>query len=172
MKGSPRASCEQALSVESKAHRAESPYDWFAAIGRRYEWLGHKLPAYVAVPDEERIEQLVRLDSFKDLQHGWDSYDAEPPSEVAIASAKRVLHVIWSIGLVLSIKVISPSVEGGVGIVFTGSDQKYADVECFNDGDILAIISEGVKDPSVWAIGGEPGALRQAIEKIHAFLNA
>ena len=174
MKDSPRANCERVLPLEQQAHTAnpDSPYDWFAPARKtRYEWIDHKQPAYVAFPDSERADHLAKLNAFRTLQRGWDSYDAEPPSELAIANAKRVLHVIWSVGLGLPIKTIAPSVEGGVGIVFAGSEQRYADIECFNDGEILGIISEGVSDPSVWTVGEESGMLRQAIEKISAFLN-
>jgi hypothetical protein len=55
--------------------------------------------------------------------------------------------------------------------VFAGSDQKYADIECFNDGEILSITSEGTSEPSVWTLNGETETLRRAIETIRVFLS-
>ena len=94
-----------------------------------------------------------------------------PTEKTAITNARRVLGVLWSAGLASSIRAVSPSADGGVGIVFAGSDQKYADIECFNDGEILAITSEGTAEPSVWPLNGEAETLRHAIETISTFLN-
>lgn len=168
--------CERALPAEPEADEThslvENPYEWLASAGKtRYEWIEHKEPKYVAYADSERAEQLAKLHAFRSLQRGWDSYDAEPPSELATTNATRVLHVIWSIGLASPIKAIVPSVEGGISIVFSASGQKYADIECFNDGEILALTSEGVDEPSVWSLNGGAGSLRRAIEKVSAFLN-
>ncbi len=112
-----------------------------------------------------------RLESFRSLRQGWDSYDAEPPGDVAIANARRILHVLWSGEAAPPLRQISPSVEGGVAVVFTGRDKKYADIECFNNGDILAITSDGATEPSVWSITKEGGSIRSAIEKINVFFN-
>jgi len=132
---------------------------------------GLGLPMGESVTDAERAAQLERLNSFRNLKHGWDSYDAEPPGETAITNARQVLDVLWSVGLTSSIRAVSPSAEGGIGIVFAGSDQKYADIECFNDGEILAITSEGTAEPSVWPLNGETETLRRAVETISTFLN-
>lgn len=171
-----RATCQRALPLEPEADEAhslvENPYAWLASAGRtRYEWMEHKEPKYVAYADSERAEQLAKLHSFSGLQRGWDSYDAEPPSELATTNATRVLHVIWSVGLASPIKAIVPSVEGGISIVFSASSQKCADIECFNDGEILALTSESAGEPSVWSLNGGTGTLRRTIERISAFLN-
>ena len=132
---------------------------------------GPGLPVDESVADAEHAAQLERLNSFRSLQRGWDSYNAEPPGETAITNARQVLGVLWSAGLASSIRAVSPSAEGGVGIVFAGSGRKYADIECFNDGEILAVTSEGTTEPSVWPLSLEAGTLRRAVETISAFLN-
>lgn len=119
--------------------------------------------------DREHEEQLARLESFRGLQRGWDSYDAEPPNAMAIDNAKRILRVLWEGDIEVRMR-LSPSVEGGVAVVFNGSD-KYADLECFNDGEILAITSEGSAEPSVWSVGADAASLRDAVVKIIAFVN-
>jgi hypothetical protein len=62
-------------------------------------------------------------------------------------------------------------VEGGVGIIFLGSSSRYADIECFNDGEILAITSETNVEPSVWPVDVETDSLRIAVDQITSFLN-
>lgn len=120
--------------------------------------------------DREHAEQLARLDSFRRLQRGWDSYEAEPPSATATDNAKRVLHALWEEETEARTR-LSPSVEGGVAIVFSGPEGKYADIECFNDGEILAITSEGSAEPSVWPVGADAVSLRDAVVKIIAFVH-
>jgi hypothetical protein len=125
---------------------------------------------YCPVPDEERAAQARKLEAFRGLRPGWDSYNAEPPTELAISNARRILHLLWSAGAMGPV-TISPSVEGGVGIIFSGHGKKYADLECFNDGEILALTSEGTLEPVVWTVKEEGGSLRAAIEKIRRFLD-
>jgi len=133
------------------------------------EWSPEKV--FTLYPDKERIAQTARLEAFRSLRQGWDSYDAEPPSDAAIDNARRILLVLWSSEIAPPLRQISPSVEGGVAVVFTGRDKKYADIECFNNGDIMAITSDGTTEPSVWSINKEGGSIRQAIEKLNAFFN-
>jgi len=120
--------------------------------------------------EREHAEQLAKLDSFRRLRRGWDSYEAEPPSETATDNARRVLEVLWGEDAEARTR-LSPSVEGGVAIVFTGLEDRYADLECFNDGEILAITSEGSAEPSVWPVGADAVSLREAVVKIIAFVN-
>jgi hypothetical protein len=121
--------------------------------------------------DQERAAQIATLESFRTLEHGWDSYNAEPPSDTAIANARHILHVLWSSETAPPVRQVSPSVEGGVAIVFTGQQKKYADIECFNSGNILAITSDGTTEPSVWTLNGAGGNIRRAVEKLNAFFN-
>lgn len=136
------------------------------------EWTDHvsKRHASYRVSEREQAAQLAKLASFQDLKPEWDSYGAEPPAEVAINNAKRVLRILWEEGVGATIK-ISPSVEGGAGIVFRGAGKKYADIECFNDGEILAITSEPNAEPVVWSVNIDTESLREAIGRIAAFLN-
>jgi hypothetical protein len=141
-----------------------------ALNAKKYEeWNAEKV--FTLYPHEKRREQLARLESFRTLQQGWDSYDAAPPGDVAVDNARHVLRVLWTSETAPPLRQISPSVEGGVAFVFTGRDKKYADIECFNNGDILAITSDGSTEPSVWSLNKEGGSIRHAIEKLNAFFN-
>jgi hypothetical protein len=156
--------CEKPKGVE------KAPSLWLRSDQHGREWIVDRERTFCPFPDDERAAQLSKLESFRELQPGWDSYDAEPPSEKAIDNARKILHLLWSGGASSPVR-IAPSVEGGVGIIFSGPGKKYADLECFNDGEILAITSEGSLDPLVWSIGKESGSLLMSIEKIRFFLN-
>ena len=125
---------------------------------------------FASVPERERASQLAKLDSFRELKQGWDSYDAEPPSEAALENARSILRHLWDRGGTNQVN-LAPSVEGGVGIIFSGPRSKYADIECFNDGEILAITSEDGAEPTVWPVDAEAESFRLAIDRISSFLN-
>jgi len=88
-----------------------------------------------------------KLDSFGDLQQGWDSCDAPPPNACAIDNARRILNFLALAGAAFLVRRIAPSVEGGIGVVFACQGQRYPDIECFNDGTIMAIASDGADEP-------------------------
>ncbi|HEX6864516.1 MAG TPA: hypothetical protein VF414_16930, partial [Thermoanaerobaculia bacterium] len=88
----------------------------------------------------------------------------------ALQNARHVLRALWESAGGEQVR-LSPSVEGGVGIVFGTAGQRYADIECFNDGEVLAITSEPDAEPVVWPVNLEPDSLRQTIRRITAFLN-
>ena len=100
----------------------------------------------------EVATQLSRLDSFRSLQTGWDSYEAEPPNETALENARQVLLLFMESESSLPVRV-APSAEGGVALIFSkGDSSKYADIECFNDGEILAITSKPAQEPTIWPL--------------------
>lgn len=142
---------------------------WLRRDQRGREWIVEKERVFCPVPDGERSTQHEKLESFRALQRGWDSYNAEPPSDLAINNARRILHLVWSQSVPVPVR-LSPSVEGGVGVVFTSAKGKYADLECFNDGEILAVTTEGAGEPIVWSVGEGGGNLMSTLEKIKSFL--
>lgn|SRR3982751_680271 len=140
------------------------------SLSKRKEWDEDVNKNCYVVPEQEQASQLAILDSFKDLRAGWDSYGAEPPSMQAIENARRILRALWEGEAGAAIR-LSPSVEGGVSIIFRSTDKRYADIECFNDGEALAITSDPRAEPVVWPINIEPDELRDAIGRITTFLN-
>jgi len=114
--------------------------------------------------------QLARLDAFRELAPGWDSYDAPPPSETALGSARSILQFLREQEDVPPVHA-SPSAEGGVLLVFSAAGAKYADIECYNDGEILAILSEPASEPTIWPLILEKERLQAALDRIAAFLD-
>jgi hypothetical protein len=64
---------------------------------------------------------------------------------------------------------ITASVENGVGISFI-QGEKYADIECFNTGEILAVTSDKQGNPNVWQVDDNLDSIKSALEKIYVFI--
>jgi len=109
--------------------------------------------------------ELARLVNLKD---GWDSYDAVPPSQAAIETAERILAHL-RLEMLLPNRVV-PSAEGGVGICFIDAD-RYADIEVFNDQEILGTTYRGKSEPHVWEVTASEESIGEAIKQIRAHLN-
>jgi len=114
---------------------------------------------------EEFLELLAPLPR---LAPGWDSYAAEPPNEVSVDRARAILEVLDELGLPPT--CIVPSAEGGVSVCFV-ADSRYADLECFNTGEILAGFS-GAGEPSVWEVAPNKEGIGLALEEIRGHLRA
>src|SRR6185437_5938648 len=72
-----------------------------------------------------------KLDAMSALQRGWNGYDAEPPSALAIATARNYLGHLSAEQL--SPTRVAPSVVGGVGVTCRKADHRVY-VEFYNDG--------------------------------------
>jgi hypothetical protein len=114
---------------------------------------------------------MAKLEAFRELAPGWDSYSAPPPNETALRSARSVLRLVHEKEDVFPPVHAAPSAEGGVLLAFSGTGSKYADIECYNDGEILAILSEPACDPTIWPLTPEKAPLQAALERISAFLD-
>lgn len=73
----------------------------------------------------------------------------DPPSQHAIGAAGHVLRSFLSSHLIPD--GVLASAEGGVAICFVRGD-KYADIECLNSGEVLAVTSTRNKHPHAWAL--------------------
>lgn len=105
------------------------------------------------------------LQQLAELTSGWDGYGAEPPVATSICKAKQIIEALGVLSLAPS--NIVASVEGGVAITFRRKD-KYADIECLNSGEVLAVTSDGRNEPAVWEV--EPGGVNQTLERIREYI--
>jgi hypothetical protein len=115
------------------------------------------------------IQWDPELDGLRKLRVDWDSYGAEPPNALAVSALRRILLQVSQAGLEPT--KIAPSAEGGAAVCFVHED-KYADVECFNNGDVLAVTSEEGRDLEVWEVSEESAAVERTLEKIRAHIRA
>lgn len=113
-------------------------------------------------------QQIIEL---KNLPAGWDSYKADAPNYKALTNALKILDLLFESEF--NPTRIMPSVEGGVSFLFI-RDTKYADIECDNDGDIFAGMSDRIGEPILWQVSqeDEEKSLSKTIYKISSFLDS
>lgn len=112
-------------------------------------------------------EYALILDELSKLPINWDSYGAEPPNSTALYWARIALNILDEMSF--RPNHITPSVENGIGISFI-SDNKYADIECFNTGEILAVTSDRKEKPNVWKVVNNQDDIKSALENIRVFI--
>lgn len=110
-------------------------------------------------------EAVKRLGSLRELASNWNGYGAEAPNEVALEAATLILTELGMVNLQPS--RILPSAAGGVSICFFQS-KKYAELECYNTGESVAIIKNTKTNwRDVWEVDSPVDAVR----KIKNFLD-
>jgi len=109
------------------------------------------------------------LEALRDLRQDWNTYGAAPPNDTAISLAKRVLRCLAACGL--RPHRVNPSAEEGVCISFRNG-RLYADVECFNTGEVAAATSDGLGQHAVWEVTPDREAIERTLTRIAAHLNS
>jgi hypothetical protein len=94
-------------------------------------------------------DALKKLAQLRGIGADWHSCDAAPPNETAIKTSIYVLQKLSRFDL--RPDLISPSTDEAVCISFKGRD-KYADIECYNSGEVLAMTANGRERPKIWEV--------------------
>lgn len=115
------------------------------------------------LPAHARIAELAGLRS------NWDSYGAPAPSDVAVQKSIRVLSLMSPFDL--EVASIVPSAEGGIGFCFA-REERYADIEVSNDGQILGVRYAGMDAPILIQSDGTDNSIRQALEQVRNHIRA
>ncbi len=111
-------------------------------------------------------DALRALATIENLPDNWDSNDAESPNQTAIQNCQLVLTQLVKANLKPSL--IEPSTDDGIAVGFW-AENRYADIECLNDGEILAMTHDrGVAEPEIWEIHATK--MSETIKKIKKFL--
>ncbi|MEZ6142329.1 MAG: hypothetical protein R3B84_17355 [Zavarzinella sp.] len=108
-----------------------------------------------------------RIDDFKLLRKGWDSYNAEPPSEQSLEHARRFLDFLSRIDRFPY--ALNPTVVGGVGFTFR-NDKRTAYVEFRNTGN-CHVAFMGAGKPRVEKIEQTFFGFQQLMNQIEKHLN-
>jgi hypothetical protein len=116
-----------------------------------------------------QIELDNQLEKLASLPTNWDTCGTEGPSQQAVSAAAAIAKAFINFGLVPD--AITPSAEGGIAICFV-RNEKYADIECFNSGDILAVRYSSHEDPRAWAIQPDAVATDATIQTFAKYLSA
>jgi hypothetical protein len=110
-------------------------------------------------------EVLSKWGQMRRLRPNWDGRGTEVPNDKALYLALKILLDMLEQSILPD--RIMPSAEGGVAIVFARANY-YADVECFNSGEVGAVIMDGKNEPVVWEV--KPNTLRETLSKIRDHL--
>lgn len=111
-------------------------------------------------------EFIKTVEEMESLHQDWNGHGSEPPDQWAREMAESILLTSTN---VITPNRVAPSAQGGIGICFY-RDNKYADIECFNSGEILATTSDGSGRPDVWEV--KPGEIPEALKRIAAYISA
>lgn len=107
--------------------------------------------------------------SLSALRHGWDTYDAEPPSELARRTTNNILKILEQEAMPPS--RLLPSREGGITISFVEGPRR-AEIEAYNSGEIAVAIYTPTDVLKVWELSAESASVREAIATIRVYLTA
>ena len=110
-----------------------------------------------------------RLRTTVSLEHGWDTYAAEAPNDVARTLAAKILNALEADSLPPT--RLMPSSEGGIAISFVEGDNR-AEIEIYNTGQIAAATYSGHSEPVAWELTNTDSALKNAIIDIRVRLTA
>jgi len=110
-----------------------------------------------------------RLGQLSALRADWDTYGSDPPSPESLAAAGSIAKAFIKFGLIPD--VIGPSAEGGTAICFV-RNQKYADIECFNSGETLAVRYSSDENPTAWELSADDAACDATIQFFAKYLSA
>lgn len=112
---------------------------------------------------EGLFERIRQLESLGSLTRGWDGYQAEPPNATALGNGHNLLEALSSMSLVP--ERVVPSADGGVALILS-THPTYRAIECFNDGEIVASLSDRAFRHEAWETGLSPSTLRTTLERL------
>src|SRR5689334_17757210 len=102
----------------------------------------------------EKLASLVQANAN-------DEFDSPIPNETAVNHGRRVVERLRR--MKFAPNRVDSSAEGGVNIAFI-QDDLYADVECLNSGEILAVTSNRKDRPRVWEVQPNDTDIDHALE--------
>jgi hypothetical protein len=105
----------------------------------------------------------ARVRALSQLQPNWDGYGAPVPNRVAVDTMLRIIGLLqpYDVG---SARIV-PSAEGGLAICFVRGD-RYADIECLNDGEIIGVRYVGREMPTLIHIEPTDASIAAGLEQV------
>ena len=139
---------------------------------RERRWLeGHGLSSFTHISVSSKDNWAARLESFRQLTPGWDSYHAEPPTlEVVRAAEKFLAAVRAAAGSRLRLSKLNPSVVGGVGFTFRNGVRTVY-IEFRNTGNAHVAFMASGSEPEVAKINQDSAGYSGVIAKVEKHLN-
>jgi hypothetical protein len=112
-------------------------------------------------------DPYAMLSSLRTLERGWDGYDAAPPNSLALELTRWILDA--SMDANFPPVGLAPSVEEGTTLTFLSGAQMAA-IECYNSGELFAVMSDGHGDPTIWEIAPDADSITEALSRMRDFL--
>lgn len=109
------------------------------------------------------------LDEMRRLPDNWNGYGSAAPNSIAFRTVEDVLFILHQMDFWPT--QLEPSAEEGISLSFHSAD-KYAILECYNDGKICAAIYESDQEPQVWEVGNSIEEIRLSLDQINEFVNS
>jgi len=125
----------------------------------------HARRSPAAVAEDWHAELSAKLGELAAFPPDWDGYGSDPPNATAVDRVRRVFAAALELDIAPS--TVVPSAEGGVGVYF-GSAARCGDIECFNTGEMVAVVSDDADDLRVWEIDAE--GISSAVEEIRDYV--
>jgi len=120
-------------------------------------------PAIAAILTDQVLNRL------SELHFNWGDLGAEPPNLEARTNAKSFLVCMYTSGL--KPDLVTASADSGVGICFKRNGV-YADVECFNSGEIISAFIDRSGNVATSEMGHDDDSISKIISRISDFINA
>lgn len=120
------------------------------------------------IPSRSARLLAKKIDDLASLAQNWNSYGAEAPNSIAINAARGILERLIEKNFLPGKAV--PSAENGVALVFTKND-RYADIECFNTGEIIAMLMDGKAVRGVFQLNFDNNEIDLTIEQLSNYIN-
>jgi len=111
----------------------------------------------------------LQLAEMTAVNINWSDDGSESPNDLAKSSARHVLEIANV--LATEPTYVTASAEGGVGICYKRNGI-YADIECFNSGEIWAMISDPSSEPKAWKVENTPTKIGAAVIDINNHLTS
>jgi hypothetical protein len=113
------------------------------------------------------LKAKEEIESLTSLPDDWNGYNSKCPNTKAATFATLLLDEAFKLNL--QPNRISPSAEGGIAISYFNQN-KYADIECLNNGKILAVKTGKTNETEVWEVSTDANSLSCAIIELSNFV--
>jgi len=109
-------------------------------------------------------DPIREVEKMQFVEDNWNGYGSEAPNQLARDIAEMVL---LAAGKEIPVPKVLKSAQGGIAIYFI-SDEKRADIECLNTGEIIGTKAKDGSYLKVWEI--KPTEIPAEISSIKDFL--
>ena len=139
----------RAYSIKASGTVVQNP--WLA-------WHVAKSNGFKVSGPDQRLSEITAINAVE-----------EKPNEAAFSNARLALQIAELFQI--DPTTVTASSDGGIALCFK-LDGMYADIECFNSGEMWGIISDRITPASTWAIEKSPAGIGAALLRIKSELNA